>query len=374
MTRKSARIFGRSREQSNYGRAAVGAVGTTHCAPYASRDEHHPAASRNGQAGVRRPLFPRARAQDILPNILMDSLKDLPSNLAGNSPGGGPAAETSDAAEALLSRLVTAYIATNDLGTRGRDAVVTSLLGLLGAMERQRETLRDIVSADHFRLFYQPIVRIEDRCLHHHEALLRLDQATAELAGDTDLFTKRIEAVGLSEALDLAVCGKALSVLNACPTAVIAVNVSGRSMQSEPFRMSLLGQLSHAQRLIVEITETAEITDIKMAARSIHLLRDQGVRVCLDDFGSGYAAFRYLRELPIDFLKIDGSYVSAAMTDARERDFVAAMCSLARSAGAEVIAEQIETEEQAALMVSLGATYGQGWLLGRPREQTFLPA
>ena len=292
-----------------------------------------------------------------------------PGPLGAPEPGTGW--DTKGTAEANLSRLLMAYIAANELGMSGTQAVVKSLVGLLGAMSRQRDTLNAIVTADHFRLLYQPILRLDNRQLHHHEALLRLAPEPDGQATDTFMFTKRIEALGLFEALDLAVCGKALAVLNTHPTAVIAINVSGRSMQSETFRYTLLDRLAHAKRLMVEITETAEISGIKTAVHTINLLRDQGVRVCLDDFGSGYAAFRYLRELPIDFLKIDGSYVRAAMTDARERDFVASMCSLARTAGAEVIAEQIETENQADLMRDLGATYGQGWLLGHPLEQPF---
>ena len=95
-------------------------------------------------------------------------------------------------------------------------------------------------------------------------------------------------------------------------------------------------------------------------------LRAVGVPVCIDDFGAGSAAFRYLRDFRVDYVKIDGAYVRAAANGERERGFVASMHDLARSVGAQVIAETIETQAQAALMVSLGVRLGQGWLFGRP--------
>ena len=95
-------------------------------------------------------------------------------------------------------------------------------------------------------------------------------------------------------------------------------------------------------------------------------LRAAGVPVCIDDFGAGNAAFRYLRDFVVDFVKIDGSYVQGAVRSAQERSFVAAMVQLARSVGARVVAEMIETEAQATLMGELQVEFGQGWLFGRP--------
>jgi EAL domain-containing protein (putative c-di-GMP-specific phosphodiesterase class I) len=102
------------------------------------------------------------------------------------------------------------------------------------------------------------------------------------------------------------------------------------------------------------------------AAGAIAALRAEGVPVCLDDFGAGGAAFRYLREFGVDYVKIDGLYVRAAARSARERGFVASMVELAGAVGARVIAEMVETEEQARLMRELGVQYGQGWVFGRP--------
>ncbi len=159
----------------------------------------------------------------------------------------------------------------------------------------------------------------------------------------------------------------------------MAVNVSGLSMQSAAFRTRMLEQVAgetgvvragRRPRLIVELTETAEIEDIAGAAVTIRQLRAAGVPVCIDDFGSGNAAFRYLRDFAVDFVKIDGSYVQGALRSTQERNSVAAMVQLARSVGARVVAEMIETEAQARLMDALKVDYGQGWLFGRAGKLT----
>ncbi len=225
---------------------------------------------------------------------------------------------------------------------------------------------REVLEDRHFHLVYQPIVRFSDRKIMHYEALARLSAEAAGPVRGTGDFTAQIEALGLAPVFDLAVISKALAVLRARPDVRIAVNVSGDSLQSPRFRAELLRRIGWTSRLSVEVTETAEIADLSAAAATLQELRQRGVQVCLDDFGSGHAAFRYLRELPIDFLKIDGSYVQAALNVARERDVLSAMCGMARAVGAEVIAEQVETEAQAALMREMGIPLGQGWLLGHP--------
>jgi EAL domain-containing protein (putative c-di-GMP-specific phosphodiesterase class I) len=121
-----------------------------------------------------------------------------------------------------------------------------------------------------------------------------------------------------------------------------------------------------AERLVVEITETAEIEQEDEAIRMIELLREHQVPVCLDDFGAGAAAFRYLRAFRVDYVKVDGIYVANALQSERDRGFISAMVDLAKTVGAEVVAERVETEAEAGLMLDLGVQYGQGYLFGKP--------
>ncbi len=177
------------------------------------------------------------------------------------------------------------------------------------------------------------------------------------------------ELVGLAEELDTAVLTEALRALRASAWARVAVNMSGQSMQSPRFCETALATVASADigdRLMIELTETVEIGDLAAASTHMAGFRAAGIGLCLDDFGAGSASFRYLRQFPVDLVKIDGSYVRRALNSPRERQFVASIVDLATSASAGTVAEMIETEAEAELMSSLGVKFGQGWLLGRP--------
>jgi EAL domain-containing protein (putative c-di-GMP-specific phosphodiesterase class I) len=217
-------------------------------------------------------------------------------------------------------------------------------------------------------LLFQPVVALSSRIVHHYEALLRPSPMAGALWQTTQEFVNCVEALGLAEELDLAVVEQVLTMLDRAARCSIAANVSGLSMQSASFREHLLKLLPSGsyRRLLIELTETAEIEDIAAAAAMLARLREQNIGLCLDDFGAGAAAYRYVRDLPMDYLKIDGAYVQAALRGQRERKVVTSMLELARSVGAETIAETIETPELARLMEDLGCTFGQGWLFGQP--------
>jgi EAL domain-containing protein (putative c-di-GMP-specific phosphodiesterase class I) len=226
-----------------------------------------------------------------------------------------------------------------------------------------------------FRLVYQPVVRMTDRSVHHYEALLRPIPTPNVPMQNTQEFITFAEAVGLSEELDWAVLETAIEALHATVDTSVAVNMSGLSMQNPAYRKRLLDRLSALRaegsklapsRLLIELTETAEIADLQAAASSMEQLRSVGVPVCLDDFGAGAAAFRYLRAFGVDFVKLDGEYVRAACKNPRDRALVASMIEIAGKSGAAVVAETIETEAEAKLMADLGVTFGQGWLFGKP--------
>ena len=254
------------------------------------------------------------------------------------------------------------------------------LAGILAQAELRTQAVHETLIAHRFHLAFQPVVSLHNGVVQHYEALLRPRKTPGMRAESIQEFVTFAEAVGLSEVLDYAVLEQALLALRASPLARVAVNMSGLSLQSAAFRdrvmallgpmRSMIGGVSEAGepkgRLLVELTETAEVEDTATAAATIVQLRAMGVPVCLDDFGVGPAAFRYLREFKIDFVKIDGSFVRAAVTAARERALVTAMVELANSVGALTVAEMVETEGQAALMRELGVHHGQGWLFGRP--------
>lgn len=230
--------------------------------------------------------------------------------------------------------------------------------------------LRQAIRERRFELLFQPIVSLSDRTLHHYEALLRPKPIPGCPFDTPQEFVALVETLGLADELDLAVADLASTAATGAVVPV-AFNLSGQSVQSSTFRNRLLALLSASPacrlgRLVVEMTETAELENLTEAARTVAALRAIGVPFCLDDFGAGAADVRVLRALPADIVKLDGSYVPGVAQGGRERAFVAGMIDIARAAGAAVVAERVETEAEAEALLAVGVTYGQGWLFGRP--------
>ena len=257
----------------------------------------------------------------------------------------------------------------------GNDALTKAgfaggLAGFLDSASERAGLLRRSIAERRFRMAFQPIVALADRTPHHYEALIRPLQADDMALSHPGEFVALAEAVGLTEELDWAVVSAVCEAAGAAGGTRVACNLSGLSLQSPKFREEMRKLLEKtpgmADRLVVEITETAEIEQEDEAIRMIALLREHNIPVCLDDFGAGAAAFRYLRAFNVDYVKVDGIYVANALQSERDRGFIAAMVDLARTVGAQVVAERIETEAEAALMLELGVKYGQGYLFGKP--------
>ncbi len=245
--------------------------------------------------------------------------------------------------------------------------------GLPGFVARTRsraEALRRAIAGRRFGLAFQPIVSMADRAVEHYEALLRPDPEAGSEFGPPGDFVALAETMGLSEELDWAVIEAASAAVRRGRGARVAANLSGLSLQSPGFRARLLDLLDRepmlASRLMVEITETAEIEDEDEAVLTVEALRGRGVTLCIDDFGAGAAAFRYLRAFRVDLVKIDGGYLRNAMRSEGDRGILASMVGLIRTVGARSVSERIETEAEAGLMRDLGVDLGQGWLFGRP--------
>jgi EAL domain-containing protein (putative c-di-GMP-specific phosphodiesterase class I) len=189
------------------------------------------------------------------------------------------------------------------------------------------------------------------------------------------------EKVGMIEEIDLAMCQRALLTLEdyAGQPVNLAVNISGRSLDSDMFVEALTKLLQpHAtlsRHLLFEITESNAMSDLQRAERILASLRRQGYRVCLDDFGSGASSFPYLQALSLDFVKIDGSYVSRMRDSAKDRAIVKAMVAMCQDLGIGIIAEMVERVDQAEELLKMGIRYGQGFLFGRPSPSlaTFVP-
>jgi len=263
-----------------------------------------------------------------------------------------------------LRLLLTRYAGS---GVRSGDGLAGGLAGILERARSNRRSLLEVIRSRAFDLVYQPVVGLQDGRPHHLEALIRPRSDGASLTADPGEFVSLAETVGLARELDQAVLERALGTLKHAPVPV-AVNLSALSLADPMFLRRLLEQATRLPRgrLLIEMTETGEVGDLKGMQARLAQLRNVGVPVCIDDFGAGHASFRSVRDIRFDFVKIDGAYVQAAGESEQGRAFIRAMCDLARSSGAETIAEMIETEAEARLMRELGVVYGQGWLFGRP--------
>ena len=155
----------------------------------------------------------------------------------------------------------------------------------------------------------------------------------------------------------------------------VAVNLSGRSIENPAFVASLIKLLakhdSLRPQLSIEITESARINDLPKVNGIIQSLRGAGHKVCLDDFGAGAAALKYLHVLDVDIVKIDGAYIQGAHEDRKLRAFLKAIAGLCKELGIDTIAEMVEEQQTVALLTECRIPYAQGYLYGRPSPDIF---
>src|SRR5690606_6195099 len=134
----------------------------------------------------------------------------------------------------------------------------------------------------------------------------------------------------------------------------VSVNVSAVQLHDEAFDAQVLNALSDAgvepSRLTLEVTETAIVENLELAARTLGRLRGRGVHIAIDDFGTGYSSLAYLKSLPLDYLKVDKQFINDLTSRKRDRIVIHSLVELARSLGIGVIAEGVETEAQLALL------------------------
>ncbi|MFZ5789112.1 MAG: EAL domain-containing protein [Pseudomonadota bacterium] len=241
---------------------------------------------------------------------------------------------------------------------------------LVNATIERIDAFGRMVRQEDFRLVYQPVVSLIGGDLHHFEALSRFEDGASPSEA-----IRFAEETGLVEEFDLAVLTRVAALLAAGdtdPRLAVAVNVSGRSLQSDLFAGLLQRELAQhaalAGRLAIEITESAEVKDLTRLDAILQRIRGRGFEVCLDDFGAGAASFQYLRALKVDWIKIDGLYVRRLIKGGRERAMVESLVDLCRKLQVRTVAEQIEQGEEAAVLRDIGVDLGQGWHFGKPMD------
>jgi diguanylate cyclase (GGDEF)-like protein/PAS domain S-box-containing protein len=225
---------------------------------------------------------------------------------------------------------------------------------------------------DLFELHFQGVYDARSRRLIHLEALLRLrDEDSGELIAP-GLFIPVAEKSNKILEIDRWVLRQAVRLLAERPGAPpIAVNLSGRSFDDPGLPAYITDLLREHQaepsRLLIEITETAAVSDLTDAERFIEALKLAGCGVCLDDFGAGFASFAYLKHIRVDAIKLDGMFIRNLPHDHDNQVFVRGMVEVARGLGKTTVAECVEDEATLMLLADLGVDKAQGYYLDRPQ-------
>lgn len=237
---------------------------------------------------------------------------------------------------------------------------------LEGALDDAR-TLSATIRDRQFRLTYQPVVRLMDGRVSHHEVLVRFGEEASPFPT-----IRAAEEMDLIEPLDLAILTEALRVLEREPKHRLAVNISGRTIGSDAFVSRAIALLrakpATRDRLVLEITESAAIDDLAQADRRLAALREAGCEICLDDFGAGAASLAYLQQLTVDIVKIDGRYIRELQHGGRESTFIRHLVNMCRELGVETLAEMVETADAERAVRLAGVDYAQGWFYGPASE------
>jgi EAL domain-containing protein (putative c-di-GMP-specific phosphodiesterase class I) len=259
----------------------------------------------------------------------------------------------------------------------GPAAAAVSLSDALGkAMQRTLSevgALGEAIRERRFRLVYQPVVRLKDGSLHHHEILVRFGEEESPFPR-----IRMAEEMDLIEPLDLAILEQGVGKLAKDPGLKAAVNVSGRTIMSPAYVAAACRLVqAHPQvrgRLLFELTESAAIEDLAQADRHLQALRAEGCEVCLDDFGAGAASLAYLQQLGIDVVKIDGRYIRDLQAGGREATFVKHLVRMCGELGIRTLAEMVETEAAEDAVRRAGVDLAQGWRYGAASEIPRAPA
>jgi EAL domain-containing protein (putative c-di-GMP-specific phosphodiesterase class I) len=233
--------------------------------------------------------------------------------------------------------------------------------------------LRRALDEDLFELHFQPIVCLRDGTVHMSEALLRLADRPGRPPVVAGRFLPAAERLGLIRELDRMVLAKACEILAAglAEPGTVAVNLSAVSVADDAmpavFERTLRRHGVEPERLVVELTETAAITDMARARTFCSHAEALGCAVALDDFGSGWGSLQYLKHLPFTYLKIDGSFVSGLVASRVDQLVVRALVGIVSGLGRLTVAEYVGDTPTLEMLRAYGVDYAQGYAVGVPQ-------
>jgi diguanylate cyclase (GGDEF)-like protein/PAS domain S-box-containing protein len=297
----------------------------------------------------------------------------------GASVGVVPIAAENEDVASILSAADSACAAAKEAG---RNRVHSFAENDIELMRRRREMqwaarINSALEEGRFELYrmtIQPLQRPEPG--QHYELLLRMRDESGRMVSP-DNFIAAAERYGLTPAIDRWVIENALRWLvseadEREKLAMCSINLSGQSFGDDKFLPFVIEQFQKsgidASKICFEITETAAVASFSQANRFIQALKELGCRFALDDFGTGLSSFGYLKHFPVDFLKIDGSFVREILHDPIDREMVRSINEIGHLTGKKTIAEFAENAEIIQMLTSLGVDYAQGYGIAQPQR------
>jgi diguanylate cyclase (GGDEF)-like protein len=297
------------------------------------------------------------------------------------SVGAAPIVEHSEEVEVLLENARAAMLSAKEQG-RNRVVAFEGQAAEAGSYRqeknRTRQDLEKALATDRFVLRAQPIVQTAvdgSETTLHFELLLGLRNKDGTLSSPTD-FINGAERYGFMSLVDRWVVREAFSWISELMDAQkvvphLAINLSGMSVTDDDFMDYLLEQISEfgvgTNRLCFEITETGTISNLVKAADFVRAFRNIGCKFSIDDFGTGLASHNYLRELPVDYVKIDGIFVTDIDKNRNDYAMARSINDLAHFLGQQTIAESVENDVIVEKLREIGVDYLQGWGIARPK-------
>jgi diguanylate cyclase (GGDEF)-like protein len=245
----------------------------------------------------------------------------------------------------------------------------------IGRRIRLEFDLRSALAREQFHLVYQPIYNLADLEVVGVEALLRWDHPADGVLGP-DEFIPILEQTGLVREVGSWVLHRACAQLAAWhargDTLDLSVNVSGRQLEDdrivEHIRHALHASGFSPGALIIEVTEEAIMRDTAMAARRLNAIKDMGVSIAVDDFGTGYSSLAYLRQFPVDCIKIDRSFTSGMASSPESLALIRTLVQLGKDLGLKTLAEGVETTNEMDLLRADHVNEAQGFFFARPLD------
>jgi EAL domain-containing protein (putative c-di-GMP-specific phosphodiesterase class I) len=229
--------------------------------------------------------------------------------------------------------------------------------------------IRHALQNDRFILLAQPIYNAKTDKTSHYELLLRMKGDDDKLISP-DSFIQVAAHYGLIRDINYWVLEQVFFLAKKYPGTHFTCNLSGALFSDDKLLSVLDDRISNSgvkpERITIEITENVIMSDIKNAMRCLSIFKKRGLKFALDDFGTGLSSFAYLKGLPINFLKIDGSFIKNLQTSDLDRDFVRAMVQIARRLNVKTVAEYVENEEIANILKEIGVDYFQGYYYSKP--------